>query len=54
MEVFQLVAEAFIRTPLLLLVPVALLGFMVWHPWSESKFYHVPEESLAREIAEPD
>ncbi len=54
MEVFQLISEAFMRAPFLLLVPVALVGFMLWHPWSERKFYHVPEESVEREIVEPE
>ena len=53
MEVFGLVAEAFTRAPFLLLVPVALVGFIWWHPWSEQKFYHVPDELVEREIVEP-
>ena len=54
MEVFQLVSEAFSRAPFLLLVPLSLLAFIWWHPWSERKFYHVPDELPEREIVEPE
>ena len=54
MEVFQLILEAFVRAPFFFLVPLAVIGFILWHPWSERRFYHSPEDVDDPELTEPD
>ena len=40
METCQLALEAFVKTPIFFVVPVLLLAFVMWSPWSPSRFYH--------------
>lgn len=38
-EILQAILEAFQTAPLLFLVPLLLLAFIVWSPWSPQNFY---------------
>jgi hypothetical protein len=35
----QSVSDAFLNAPLLFLVPLLLLAFILWAPWSPKNFY---------------
>lgn len=38
-EILQSVLDAFSNAPLLFLVPLLLLAFIIWAPWSPKNFY---------------
>jgi hypothetical protein len=40
MDMLQLVLEAFLRSPILFVVPAMLIAFVIWSPWSPPQFYH--------------
>ncbi len=47
MESCQLAFEAFAKAPIFTVVPVLLLAFVLWSPWSPARFYlHHDHEHL--------
>ena len=45
--------DAFLNAPLLFLVPVLLLAFLVWAPWSPKNFYLHQHDWEQLESSEP-
>ena len=39
MEILSLVVEAFQNSPVFFIVPIGLVAFVLWSPWSPDRFY---------------
>jgi len=52
-DILQSVLDAFLNAPLLFLVPLLLLAFIIWAPWSPKNFYLHQHDFEHLETAEP-